>query len=263
MSGPIPVFEAVEWREPAPGSGSQAQVFRLSDGSFAVVKFPENQQGELVLANEFLSCQIAEILSMPINRAMMVSIDERLLRLPRQNGQIPATFSAGVRCGMKRFEKAEGIQPADILNHCENSAELHWVAVFEQLVYRQDGRQLLMYPTDSAEIKRFAAYDYGFAFGGQPQWSAATVGSLAPPSLPATDPFHGKPYQDWSELKIVIDRFRSLTIEHLTNGLMKLHPPRWGATLDDVLALAPVLLARAQTLVKQFDDRYPKQLEVV
>ena len=40
--GAIAVLEAVEWREPAPGGGSKSQIFRLADGRFAVVKFPEN-----------------------------------------------------------------------------------------------------------------------------------------------------------------------------------------------------------------------------
>ena len=98
------------------------------------MKFPENPQGELVLANEFMSCQLGELMQLPLNRAILVSIDERLLRLPRQNNQVPATFSAGVRCGMIRFEKAEDCSPADILNHCENHNDLHAVTVSEQLV---------------------------------------------------------------------------------------------------------------------------------
>jgi len=263
VNGPIPVFEAVEWREPAPGGGSQAQVFRLSDGRFAVVKFPENPQGELVLANEFMSCQLAELLDLPINRAVLVSVDERLLRLPRQNNQIPPAFSAGVRCGMIRFEKTEGAQPVDILQHCENRAELHSVAVFEQLVCRQDGRQLLMYPLNGSKGKRFAAYDYGFAFGGQPQWSAATLGGMAQATLPTADPFAGQPYADGNELAAFVERLRNLTADQVEGCLMKAHPPRWGVTLADVQALAPALHGRACSLVAQFNDRYRKQLEVL
>jgi hypothetical protein len=95
----VPVIEAVEWREPAPNGGSNGQVFRLSDGNFAIVKFPENDQGEGVLANDFLSCRLAAHFGLPINRAELISIDERLLKLPRQNGQVPVKFSAGIRCG--------------------------------------------------------------------------------------------------------------------------------------------------------------------
>jgi len=261
MNAQVPVFEAVEWREPIP-TGSRPQVFRLSDGRFAIVKFPENPQGELVLANEFLCCQLAETLKLPVNRAVLVSIDERLLRLPRQNSQIPNNFSAGIRCGMIRFEKAEGAQSSDILTHCSNMAELHSIGVFEQLVHRQDGRQLLMYPTNGEKDKQFVAYDYGFAFGGTPTWSVATLETLAPPVLPSNNPFTNQPYQDGTDLETIINELSDLTSQQLNETLMNLHPPRWGLTLIDVQALIPVLEGRAKSLVKQFNQRYRPLLEV-
>jgi len=228
-----------------------------------MVKFPENPQGELVLANEFLSCQLAELLDLPINRAVVVSIDERLLRLPRQDGRLPPTFSAGLRCGMIRFEKAEGVQPADIPSLCSNSAELHAVGVFEQFVCRNDGRQLLLYPDEPNGGKRFAAYDYGFAFGGQPQWSAATLSAMAAPVLPTTDPFSGQPYQDGTALSPIIEKLRALGNDAITRALMTLHPPRWGITPDDLGALASLLCQRAGILVEQFDKRHKPQLEAL
>lgn len=166
MNGEVSVIEAVEWREPAPVGGSQAQVFGLVDGRFALVKFPENSQGELVLANEFLCCHLAEFLALPINRAVRVLVNERLIRGPRQTGKMPNSFSAGLRCGMIRFENAENATHDQIANLCSNSAELHHVIVFEQFVNRQDGRQLLMYLPEGEKTRKFAAYDYGFAFGG-------------------------------------------------------------------------------------------------
>jgi hypothetical protein len=261
----VSVVEAVEWREPAPNGGSQGQVFRLSDGRFAIVKFPENGQGEFVLANECLSCLLAAHLGLPINRAELVSIDERLLRLPRQNGQIPATFSAGIRCGMIRFENAEGADPAAITQICSNAAELHGVIVFEQLVCRGDGRQLLMYPvqTNGQTEKRFAAYDYGYAFGGQPQWSAATLGSMAAAVLPSTDPFTGQPYADGDQLSSMIEKLRTLTAAQVELILAGLHAPRWGILPGDITALAAAIIQRAQALVAEFDRRYRQQLGVI
>jgi len=259
----VTVIEAVEWRDEALDGGSQAQVFRLSDERFAVVKFPENGQGEKVLANEFLSCQLAETLNLPVNRAVMVSIDERLLRTPRQNSRIPAAFSAGIRCGMIRFANAEKVQDGALINaQCGNAAELHALAVFEQLVLRGDGRQLLWYPADGG--KRFAAYDYGFAFGGQPNWSAASLPGLAAPTLPATDPLTGGNYANGGSLEPFIKQLRALVAEVVTTAVMKLQPPRWGVVLDDVQALVPVLVGRAAGLVQQFDQKYPKeQMEVL
>jgi hypothetical protein len=262
MNGQVAVIEAVEWRERAPGGGSEAQVFRLADGQFAIVKFPENNQGELVLANEFLCCRLAEYFNLPINRAVIVSVDERLLRLPRQNGQVPTTFSAGLRCGMIRFEKAEGAELAQILDTCSNSAELHHVIAFEQLVNRQDGRQLLTYIPENESKKRFAAYDYGFAFGGNATWTATGLTGVADAMLPANDPFTGTAYTDGSHLAAFIEKLRTMTRQHIEHCLNQLNPPRWGATVDDISALAKFLEDRALSLVRQFDQRYrPDHLE--
>ncbi|GEM_PF-3704301 len=257
MKTAISVVEAVEWREPAPGGGSDAQVFRLSDGRFVIVKFPENKQGEKVLANEFISCQLAESLSLPVNQSVLVSIDERLLQLPRQNGKVPNNFTAGIRCGMIRFENAEGSQPKDIFDHCTNSLQLHAIAVFEEFVCRQDGRQLLMYSPPGQSSKHFAAYDYGFAFGGQPEWSTATLTGLSAASLPLNDPYTLQPYSDGSLLRATIDQLRNFTPQQLSDCLMELHPPRWGVTISDVETLVSVLKGRADALVTQFDQRYP------
>ncbi len=81
MNGDPPFIEAVEWRQPAPGGGSQAQIFRLADNRFAIVKFAQNPQGQIVLANEFLCCQLAEHFHLPVNQAVMVSIPDTLLPL--------------------------------------------------------------------------------------------------------------------------------------------------------------------------------------
>ena len=211
MNG-VTVIEAVEWRDEALDGGSQAQVFRLSDDRFAVVKFPENGQGEKVLANEFLSCQLAETLNLPVNRAVMVSIDERLLRTPRQNNKIPPAFSAGIRCGMIRFANAEKVHDATLINaQCSNAPELHALVVYEELVKRGDGRQLLWYPAEGG--KRFAAFDYGFAFGGQPIWDATTVVAMGAPTLPASDPFAGGNYVDGSKLESFINQLRTLNAD--------------------------------------------------
>jgi hypothetical protein len=263
MSGPIPVFEAVEWREPAPGGGSQAQIFRLYDGRFVVVKFPENQQGERVLANEFLSCQLAELFNLPVNRSVLVSIDERLLRLPREQGRVPAAFSAGIRCGMIRFENAQSAQAPEILKECKNSAELHSVGVFEQLVCRQDGRQLLMHHCDGDASMLFGAFDYGYSFGGQPAWSVASLGALAAPILPTIDPFSGNAYTSRTELSGVIEALRSVTAGQIADFFNRIHPPRWGVTVDELLVLGNTVLGRAQSLVAQFDGKYPRQLTII
>jgi hypothetical protein len=263
--GAISVLEAVEWREPAPGGGSKSQIFRLADGRFAVVKFPENPQGERVLANEFLCCQLAEHLRFPVNLARLISIDERILHAPRKSNSIPADYSAGIRCGMIRFEQNQVCQAAEILAQCGNAAELHGLVVFEQFVCRGNGRQLLMYPAPApagGKPKFFAAYDYGFALGGQPNWSAATLAALAAPALPLKSPFDDKEYPDGTALAASVELLRKLTPEELQGVLMRLSPPRWSVPPEDMNALVPVLVGRARALVAQFDERFKPQTEI-
>jgi hypothetical protein len=261
-SGSIPVWEAVEWREAAPGGTSRSQIFRLADGRFAVVKFPENPQGERVLINELLCCNLAEHFNLPVNRARLIAIDERSIRAARQSGHIPADFSAGIRCGMIRFEQNEICQPADILSHCDNATDLHSVLVFEQLVGRGDGRQLLMYPSPDGPRKRFAAFDYGFAFGASPTWSLDTLKAFPAPKLPNESPFDQKQYKDGAEMQPFINSLRTLVMSEVEESLMALYPPRWGATLQEVQSLLQVIETRASALVTEFDERYDQQMEM-
>jgi hypothetical protein len=228
-----------------------------------MVKFPENNQGEVVLANEFLACQLAAIFDLPINRAVFISIDERILRNPRADGRIRPDFTAGIRCGMIRYEQAEGVGQHEVEKLCNNHADLHGVAVFEQLVAREDGRQILLHPDRENGGKRFAAFDYGFAFSGQPVWSADSLPNMRPPALPTSDPFAGQPYPDGSKLGPFMDRLREVTLDVIAGAVDRFQPPRWGIMPEDIAALVPVLHARAQALVDQFDRKYRPQLEAL
>jgi hypothetical protein len=78
-------IDAVEWKEPAPEGGSQAQIFRLADGRTALVKFAENDQGPLVLFNEFVSCRLAQRLGLPINHSVLVQVDAAVLTIPQRD----------------------------------------------------------------------------------------------------------------------------------------------------------------------------------
>ena len=260
--GAVPVLEAVEWRERAPGGGSESQVFRLTDNRFAIVKFPENKQGERVLVNELLACSLAEHLGLPVNIARLISIDERTIQAPRKARQIPENFSAGIRCGMIRFENNEVCNEATIRQKCDNAHELDSVALFERLVGRGDGRQLLMYPAPGAKGNRFAAFDYGFAFGGQPIWTEDSISKLGDPALPDTNPF-GEKYKDGSELRGIVELMRKLSVSDVEKSLARLYAPRWGATLSEVQALLRIIDARAKKLVELFDEAYQlKQIEI-
>jgi len=248
-------IDAVEWKEPAPDGGSQAQIFRLADDRIAVVKFAENPQGPRVLFNEFVSCRLAETLELPINRAVMVRVEASTLTIPKRD-KCPAAFNAGIHCGLIRYPDAAKTDPAnDLFKRTKNTAELHSVLVFEQLVARSDSRQLLVYPATAPE-QSFAAYDYGHAFGGTPAWTEAAVKALPPPPLPGMDAVGGT-YTTGDHQRTIIDRLRRMQDEEVEAVIGALGLPRWGVTVEEGRVIAAVVLERARALVKAYDEKYP------
>jgi hypothetical protein len=254
MPPEVPI-DAVEWKEPAPDGGSQAQIFRLADGRTVLVKFAENNQGARVLFNEFVSCRLAEKLGLPINRSVLVRVEAAVLT------RCPPTFRAGVHCGLVRFPNAAKTDPSsDLFKRTKNTAELHSVLVFEQLVARGDSRQLLVYPATDPDPS-FAAYDYGHAFGGNPVWAEDAVRSLQPaPTLPAADAL-GAAYADGQPQKGIIDRLRGLTRTDVEAVIAALSLPRWGVSPAEGEAIAQAIPKRASALTMAYDDRYPKKPE--
>lgn len=263
MAETTPVFEAKRWVEKAPTGGSKAQVFELRDGRHVIVKFPENPQGERVLANEFLSCALAQALGLAINRALLVSIDGRLLKDPQARGECPSNFTAGIQCGMLRFSGAVGIAEQQLRGAVDNYNDIHGIHVFDALIARGDGRQLLAFPAQpgASSPKRFAAIDYGFAFGGSPVWAVDAFKSLPPPSLPSTDPCTGQAYKDAGLLKTVIESLKRLTHADIGTALNTMHAPRWGVSPEELQALPTILDERRRALIEQYHSTYTKQLE--
>jgi HipA-like protein len=240
--------EALEWIQRAEDGGSQAQVYRVVDDWRVGIKFAENPQGIRVLINEFIACRLAQCFDLPINVPVLVDVDARLL------ANCPPNFRSGVHCGLVRYPAATKVDVhSELLRKALNVGELHGVAIFEQLVRRGDGRQLLTYPTGtmtsgSAE-RRFAAFDYGWAFGGTPNWTAASLGSLDDPMLPAH-------YADGAPQAQMIDRLRSLAANDIETIVEALGPPRWGLSAEEGRAIVAVTLRRAESLVEQYERRY-------
>jgi hypothetical protein len=252
-------IDAVEWKEPAPDGGSQAQIFRLADGRIALVKFAENHQGPRVLFNEFVSCRLAQRFRLPINQSVLVKVDAAVLTIPQRDGRCPTSFRAGVHCGLIRYPDAAKTGPATpLFKRTQNAMELHSVLVFEQLVARGDGRQLLVYPANDPD-PLFAAYDYGFAFGGQPVWTEASVRSLQPPpTLPSVDAL-GLAYGDGEPQRLIIDSLRRLTRDDIEAVISALDLPRWGVNISEGEAIADAIPQRAAALAEAYDAKYPKQ----
>ena len=212
-----------------------------------------------MLVNEFICCRLAQSLGLPINPPVLVDVDARLLVAPKAQGKCPDFLKGGVHCGLVRYPSASIVDVGSgLLQNSANVLELHDVAIFEQLVLRGDGRQLLTYPlgvASSGASRRFAAFDYGFAFGGAPNWTSASVRGLPPPVLPIQDPW-GAPYADGVLQRSMIDRLREMRPGSMEAVIEAIAPPRWGLTLDEGEAIVAMIPERAKDLVQQYDALY-------
>jgi hypothetical protein len=263
---PVGPFKAVEWIQPAEGGGTNSQVLRLEDGRHVLVKFPENGQGLRVLPNEFFACRLAERLSLPVNRCVLVDVDASLLVKPKADGHCPGAFSDGTHVGLIRYQGADPAGAGDArFNGAANSAELDHILVFDQLVARTDGRQLLVYPVaqnggagGTGDV--FGATDYGHAFGGSPGWTLASIGALPLVQLPSQNS-QGSAYTTGASQAGFIDRLRALTQADFDGLMVEFSPPRWGVTPEEAEALMRRIKERADELVVQFDQLYRPQME--
>jgi len=246
--------EALEWIQPAEDGGSQAQVYRVEGDWRVGVKFAQNPQGIRVLVNEFIACRLAQLFALPINPSVLVDVDARLL------ANCPPSFRSGIHCGLVRYPSATKVHvQSELLHASVNALELHHVAIFEQLVVRGDGRQLLTYPAGGVlggtVERRFAAFDYGWAFGGTPNWTAASLAAVPAPALSVLDPW-GVQYADGRDQQAMIERLRSIAASDIEQVIEALGPHRWGMSPEEGAAIVDVTLARARSLVEQYDRRY-------
>ena len=242
------------------------QVFRLADGRHAVVKFQGNPQGTRAIVNDFICCRLARVLGVPLNEAVFVQVDDRLLREPKASGVCPSEFHAGIHCGLIRHDKATKDGPAsDVLAAADNAPKLHDIVVFNELVARDDVIQLLTYPTEirgrgGRPVRRFVAYDYGFAFGEAPEWSVESLSGLSGARLPTRDAI-GNSYLDGGPQRAVIDALRGLTKPRIEAIALEPGLSGWGVTMEEATCLIDTLERRARDLVQQYDILFNPQIE--
>ena len=213
-------------------------------------------------------CRVAELLLLPVNRAVLVYVDDRLLERPKAAGSCPATFSGGIRCGLIRYQNAQPVNADwDLLRRTVNADQLHGVLILEELVKRGNGRQLLVYRdppqggSPQQTERRFAAFDYGFAFGGTPNWTLGSLGQLPPPQLPTNDAF-SQPYTTGDRQSTTIKRLQEVEHQEFQNIIAALAPSHWGLSAEEGERLVVLIEERARELVRLYAERYRPQFEV-
>ena len=159
--------------------GAQSHLMRCSDGHYYVVKFQNNPQHRLVLANELLGTKLAARLGLPTAPLAVIEVSEELIRL---------TPDLAIELGRSRVPCAPGLQfgsrypgdprrltlhdflPDEQLRALENLHDFAGMLVFDKWTCNTNGRQAVFFQELNGGAKggatpyRAMMIDQGFCF---------------------------------------------------------------------------------------------------
>ena len=158
--------------------GSQSQLLRACDGSYQVTKFLGNPQHDRVLANEFFSCRLGELLLLPVPQVAVIEVPDWLIE------STPDLYveSAGHRkpfpSGLHLASRFVGDPDTDqILDHLQeehfakvlNRSDFSRCLILDKWTSNADGRQAVF--VKRAGHNWVATFiDHGYAFNAG-EWS--------------------------------------------------------------------------------------------
>src|SRR6266508_3165684 len=171
------VSRAVRWLGTAPRGATCPQRFALDDGRQVFVKFSQNPQGERVLANEFICSRFAALVGAPVPEVMLVEVPDDLLDEARLAAACPSSFMGGIHAGAVVLSGAEAVPISKIestVRSVVNAADWAALEIFDQIVKRDDKIEIITYRKLDGR-RYFASIDYGFSFGGTPDWDRESL----------------------------------------------------------------------------------------
>lgn len=161
---------------------AQSQLVRCSDGEYYVVKFPNNPQGERVLANELLASILARKLGLPVPDTAIVDVPAELIRnsedMTIEFPKCKVPCKAGL-CFGSRFPRDENspcllantweFPSSELMNRLDNIIDFAGMLAFDKWTANDDNRQVIILRRlrhdQSAYSFRALMIDQGFCFG--------------------------------------------------------------------------------------------------
>ena len=155
--------------------GSQAQVMLADDGNKYVVKFLGNPQHDRVLANEYLSCRLAQLIGLNVTEPVIIQVDERTIREQQITFTLagrPVAPRPGPQFGSRLVtaELTVDFLPHTMLGQIRNVAEFAGILAFDKWTGNADGRQVIFHK--NARQRKYTAIwiDFGYCFNAG-EWS--------------------------------------------------------------------------------------------
>jgi hypothetical protein len=250
-----PVIEADTYEGHQGGGGSDAERIRGNDGYRYIVKFRGNPQGTRILANEYVTSQIGELIGAPcpVGRVMRVSL-EFIQRVPIKYGGVLAgagpQFASRFQCDEHgaTFQNPVPSVVKQFVNKDQAAAKI----ILDNLVANQDVKnEHIIFHAVKGGI-RFWAVDFGHTLGIAQGWE-----SLRPSSedAPLVAPFLTECVLSRDDLNAVVDRLKArLTRETLLEVLSEVPLEAWGVAAQEVSPLIDYLLTQRECIPRRVSN---------
>ncbi len=138
----------------------------LSSGERVIIKPFNNNQGNLVLVNEYISYRLCRELDIPIPEAGIAIIDEKTVYLCEET--VLSEDNYGYCFYSQRIDKVAVINRA-IIPRISNINDFYKIILFDHLVYNKDRNRGNLLVTSGKNIKLYAI-DHTHVFKNQAIW---------------------------------------------------------------------------------------------
>ena len=254
-SNPKPIPIAMAYIRAMGRGGSEPQLLRFEDGYNRVVKFPNNNQGVVTLANEIIVSRIGGFLGVSCPLGNIVKVPQELIdaepSLRRDNGE---KFAGGYSFASEYHEAIDDPGKAS-LSLASNLSDLAGIVVLDSLCANSDrggntGNLLL---TTIEGESRVMAIDHGHCFGHQ--WDENIVSKAGDVQVICSDDFvaHIQPH-DFDAFLSKLRQLEANVLEELTAGPKDL----WDLTSSRLEAIKTYIGTRTSRAEQLIRERWPE-----
>lgn len=238
--------------------GTQPHLMRCDDGGFYVVKFQDNPQHTRILANEYLSTRLAQIIGLPVPEAAIVEVEDWLINhtpdLHFKLGHRTVRCSAGLHFGSAYAVNPLNGQvfdyfPAElIVARVRNLVDFAGILAFDKWTGNADGRQVVFWRL-SREQKYTASFiDHGYCFNGG-EWTFRDYPTRG--VYPRNEVFAG--VTGWISFEPWLSRIDGISLAAM-NEIVSTIPPDWyGSDKCALLSLVKALHSRRKCVRECID----------
>ncbi|WP_134699042.1 HipA family kinase [Ammoniphilus sp. YIM 78166] len=226
----------VRWIKELKGK-SYPQLIEFSDGFRYIVKFKNNPQGTKQIVNEYIGCQLAKHLHLPVPDSKLVSIDQSFIEQMHGRERYPFTSGrqfASLSIKRKKRIKKEFPPPSSIVN----TDVLPGIVVFDHWLSNDDrNRNNILLKRKKRGGYCVFIIDQGNCFPGGFRWTIDTLREYP-------RPIRKRPFHQWilsmlshpDELNRYIYNVKQLPESLLWETITSL-PDDWNISWDEKSAL--------------------------